>query len=86
MNGIRTVRYLECHVPSATHGDDERVQIGKNLTPFLAEYTPCLQTLCLWRHDDFAWTSSKFSLKKNLKQEAFYKSCFIVVPHCVLFY
>ncbi|CAF3767171.1 unnamed protein product [Rotaria sp. Silwood1] len=33
--------------------------MGKNLVPLLSSFTPYLQTLRLWRDDDFPWTSTE---------------------------
>ncbi len=57
---MNTVRYAEFSIPSC-HGDtNESIHIGKNLVPFLSTYMPNLQTLRLWRPDDFPWTSSMY--------------------------
>jgi hypothetical protein len=37
--------------------------------PFLSTYMPHLQTLRLWREDDFPWTSSKFIQNKSTKKD-----------------
>ncbi len=62
MNALSTVRYVEFCLPSC-HRGYETVNLGKHLAPFLNTYMPHLQTLCLWRSDDFPWTSNKFILK-----------------------
>ncbi|CAF3299899.1 unnamed protein product [Rotaria socialis] len=56
-NALINVRYLEFCVPSCTYGENETVLLGKNLVPFLSKYMPYLQTLCLWKRDDFPWSS-----------------------------
>ncbi|CAF4610386.1 unnamed protein product [Rotaria sp. Silwood2] len=65
INALNTVQYTEFCLPSCNYGCSEQVRIGKNLVPFLSTYMPHLQTLHLWRPDDFLWTSSKFILKKQ---------------------
>ena len=65
-NALSTVRYGEFGIPSCNTGQKESVYIGKQLVPFLSTYMPDLQTLRLWRRDDFPWTSSKFILKENI--------------------
>ncbi|CAF3478953.1 unnamed protein product, partial [Rotaria sp. Silwood2] len=44
-------------VPSCHRGSNDVIGVGKNLVPFLARDIPYLQTLRLWRPDDFLWTS-----------------------------
>ncbi|CAF5224328.1 unnamed protein product [Rotaria magnacalcarata] len=56
-NVLINVRYLEFCVPSCNYGENETVLLGKNLVPFLSKYMPYLQTLCLWKRDDFPWSS-----------------------------
>ncbi|CAF4684100.1 unnamed protein product, partial [Rotaria sp. Silwood2] len=65
INALNTVQYAEFCLPSCHCGSGEEVRIGKNLVPFLSTYMPHLQTLHLWRSDDFPWTSSKFILSKQ---------------------
>ena len=65
MNALSTVRYVEFGLPSCHNGSNKEVHIGKHLVPFLSTYMPHLQTLRLWRADDFPWTSSKFVLNKQ---------------------
>ncbi|CAF4401825.1 unnamed protein product, partial [Rotaria sp. Silwood2] len=57
INALNTVQYAEFCLPSCHCGSSEEVRIGKNLVPFLRTYMPHLQTLHLWRPDDFPWTS-----------------------------
>ncbi|CAF4509946.1 unnamed protein product, partial [Rotaria sp. Silwood2] len=38
-------------------GYSESIHIGENLVPLLSTFMPHLQTLRLWRPDDFPWTS-----------------------------
>lgn len=64
MEALNTVRYAEFGLPSCHYGFSELTHIGKHLVPFLSTYMPHLQTLHLWRHDDFLWTTSKFILNK----------------------
>ena len=59
-NPLSTVRHVEFSIPSCNHGPNESIEIGKCLIPFLSTYMPNLQTLHLWRPDDFPWTTSKF--------------------------
>ncbi|CAF4591121.1 unnamed protein product [Rotaria sp. Silwood2] len=58
-NALRTIRHAEFRISSCNVGYDESVHIGKYLVPLLSTYMPHLQTLCLWRPDDFPWTSIK---------------------------
>ncbi|CAM4750629.1 unnamed protein product [Rotaria magnacalcarata] len=62
-NVLINVRYLEFCVPSCNYGENETVLLGKNLVPFLSKYMPYLQTLCLWKRDDFPWSSTRRWLK-----------------------
>ncbi|CAF3958003.1 unnamed protein product [Rotaria sordida] len=64
-NALSTVRHVEFNIPSCNHGPNESIDIGKDLTPFLSTYMPHLQTLCLWRPDDFPWTTMKNSFYFN---------------------
>ncbi|CAF3836111.1 unnamed protein product [Rotaria sp. Silwood1] len=57
-NALITVRYAAFCLPSC-HRGYETVNLGKHLVPFLSTYMPHLQTLCLWRPDDFPWTSTQ---------------------------
>ncbi|CAF1496216.1 unnamed protein product [Rotaria magnacalcarata] len=63
-NALSTVRYAGFCL-SSCHIGYEITNIGKHLMPFLSTYMPHLQTLCLWRPDDFPWTTSKFILNKQ---------------------
>ncbi|CAF3098685.1 unnamed protein product, partial [Rotaria socialis] len=56
-NIFRTVQYAEFGVPSCHRDSNESISVGKNLVSFLSTYMPHLQTLRLWRPDDFPWTS-----------------------------
>ncbi|CAF1595876.1 unnamed protein product [Rotaria magnacalcarata] len=56
-DALSTVRYAEFCLPSCRYGCDEKNYIGKRFVPFLSKYMPHLQTLCVWREDDFPWTS-----------------------------
>ncbi|CAF3660703.1 unnamed protein product [Rotaria sp. Silwood1] len=58
-NALSTVRHAEFGIPTCNFGYNESVQIGKHLVPFLNMYMPHLQTLRLWRPDDFPWTSNE---------------------------
>jgi hypothetical protein len=64
-NALSTVRYAEFGITSCNFGENEFVHIGKHLVPFLNTYMPHLQTLRLWKPDDFPWTSRKFIFKQN---------------------
>ncbi len=57
---LSTVRHAEFGISSCNIGNNESIHIGKHLVPLLRMFMPELQTLCLWRPDDFPWTSSKF--------------------------
>ncbi|CAF3732143.1 unnamed protein product [Rotaria sp. Silwood1] len=56
-NALTTVRHIEFCLSSCNYGSDESAHMGKNLVPLLSSFTPYLQTLRLWRDDDFPWTS-----------------------------
>ncbi|CAF1070763.1 unnamed protein product [Rotaria sordida] len=56
-DALDTVRYAEFGISSCNIGPDNSAHIGKDLIPFLNTYMPYLQTLRLWRPDDFPWTS-----------------------------
>ncbi len=58
-DALNTVRYAEFSLPSSHRGSNQSIHIGKSLVPFLKTYMPHLQTLHLWKPDDFPWTSSK---------------------------
>jgi len=62
-NVLNTVRYAEFGLSSCNVGENASTQIGKHLMPFLNTHMPYLQTLRLWRPDDFPWTSSKFNFQ-----------------------
>ncbi|CAF4089302.1 unnamed protein product [Rotaria magnacalcarata] len=62
-NALSTVRYAGFCL-SSCHIGYETTNIGKHLMPFLSTYMPHLQTLCLWRPDDFPWTTSKIHYEK----------------------
>ncbi len=62
---MSTVQYAEFCLPGCHSGSNEAIRIGKQLVPFLSTYMPHLQTLRLWRPDDFPWTSSKFIWDKQ---------------------
>ncbi|CAF0745482.1 unnamed protein product [Rotaria sordida] len=59
MNALNTVRYAEFRLPSCHIGRSDVIHIGKHLVPFLSTYMPHLQTLRLWRSDDFPWTTNQ---------------------------
>ncbi|CAF3971907.1 unnamed protein product, partial [Rotaria sp. Silwood1] len=56
-NALSTVRYVEFCLPSSCTSSNELIHIGQYLVPFLSTYMPHLQTLRLWRLDDFPWTT-----------------------------
>ena len=58
-DALQSIRYAEFCLPSCHTGSNESIHIGKNLVSFLGSYIPYLQTLRIWRPDDFPWTSSK---------------------------
>ena len=58
-NALSTVQYVEFLIPSCHNASNEHIHVGKHLVPLLTTYMPRLQTLRLWRPDDFPWTSSK---------------------------
>ncbi|CAF3188033.1 unnamed protein product [Rotaria socialis] len=62
-SALTTVRHAEFRLHSCHIGSNKLIHDGKNLIYLLSTYTPYLQTLRLWRNDDFPWTStSSFSL------------------------
>ncbi|CAF4814915.1 unnamed protein product [Rotaria sp. Silwood1] len=58
-NALSNVRYTEFSLPSCRRGTNESVHLGKYLVPFLSKHMPYLQTLCLWKPDDFPWSSKQ---------------------------
>ncbi|CAF1495773.1 unnamed protein product, partial [Rotaria sp. Silwood1] len=77
---LSTVQYAEFCLPSSSTGSDESIHIGKHLVPFLSTYMSHLQTLRLWRPDDFSWTTTQHvaifeqdlcQLVENLKEFTF---------------
>ncbi|CAF0879798.1 unnamed protein product [Adineta steineri] len=62
-NALSAVRHAEFGLPSCNIGKNESTYIGKQLVPFISTYMSHLQTLCLWRPDDFPWTSIRPSIK-----------------------
>ncbi|CAF3173933.1 unnamed protein product [Rotaria sp. Silwood2] len=65
-NTLSTVRYAEFCLPGCNSSRKREILICKQLVPFLNKYMPYLQTLRLWRPDDFSWTSSRFTLNKQI--------------------
>ncbi|CAF3421409.1 unnamed protein product [Rotaria socialis] len=59
-NALSNVQYVEFGIPSCNRGPKKSIHLGKRLLPFLVTNMPYLQTLRLWRPDDFPWTTSKF--------------------------
>jgi hypothetical protein len=47
---------------------NDLIRVGKNLVPFLRRHMPRLQTLRLWRPDDFPWTSSMYLYIFSIEQ------------------
>ncbi|CAF3219810.1 unnamed protein product, partial [Rotaria sp. Silwood2] len=66
-NALNSVQYTEFCLSSCNYGSNDSIRIGKTLVSFLGSYFPYLETLRLWRPDDFPWTSSKsiFQYKKK---------------------
>ncbi|CAF4753119.1 unnamed protein product, partial [Rotaria socialis] len=62
-NALRSVRCADFGIPSCHYGCNESIHTGKNLMPFLTTHMPHLQTLHLWRPDDFPWTSIRPGIK-----------------------
>ncbi|CAF1414170.1 unnamed protein product, partial [Rotaria sp. Silwood1] len=56
-NAMTTVQHAEFCLTSCHTGSNESIHTGKNLVSTLSSYMPNLQTLRLWRDDDFPWTS-----------------------------
>ncbi|CAM4795683.1 unnamed protein product [Rotaria magnacalcarata] len=56
-NTLSTVRYVEFSLPSCHNSSKREIHMCKQLVPFLKQYMPYLQTLHIWRPDDFPWTS-----------------------------
>ncbi|CAF4946090.1 unnamed protein product, partial [Rotaria socialis] len=65
-NTLSTVRYVEFSLPSCHNSSKREILMCKQLVPFLKQYMPYLQTLHIWRPDDFPWTSSKFTANKQI--------------------
>ncbi|CAM2705397.1 unnamed protein product [Rotaria socialis] len=64
-SALTTVRHAEFRLHSCHIGSNKLIHDGKNLIYLLSTYTPYLQTLRLWRNDDFPWTSIRPSYKKK---------------------
>ncbi|CAF1262112.1 unnamed protein product [Rotaria magnacalcarata] len=62
-NAFSSVQYVEFSIPSCHRGSNESAYVGKHLVPFLKLYMPYLQTLRLWRPDDFPWTTGNVYFK-----------------------
>ncbi|CAF4278981.1 unnamed protein product, partial [Rotaria sp. Silwood2] len=62
-NTLNSVKYLGICLTSCHFGSNESIQLGKSLVPFLSNYMPHLEILCLWRPDDFPWTSIRPDFK-----------------------
>ncbi|CAF1266246.1 unnamed protein product [Rotaria sordida] len=56
-NTLSIIRHVEFCLPSCHYGSNESIHMGKNLVSVLSCYMPHIQTLRLWRDDDFPWTS-----------------------------
>ncbi|CAF3970643.1 unnamed protein product, partial [Rotaria sordida] len=56
-NALSSVQYVEFSISSCHRNSNESANIGKHLVPFLKLHMPHLQTLRLWRPDDFPWTT-----------------------------
>ncbi len=72
-NALNTVRYAEFGIPSCNSDHNESIHIGKHLVPVLRTFMPHLQTLCLWRPDDFPWTSSMKINIENISFHSYFK-------------
>ncbi|CAF4061089.1 unnamed protein product, partial [Rotaria sordida] len=68
-NALNSVRYAEFCLPSCHKGSNESTRIGKNLVSFLGNYTPYLQTLRIWRPDDFPWTSIRPEFQSKWRRQ-----------------
>ncbi|CAF4888580.1 unnamed protein product [Rotaria sp. Silwood1] len=68
-NALSTVRHTEFCLNSCHAGSNESIDNEKNLVPLLTTYMPYLQTLRLWRDDDFPWTSIQEALDKAIQNE-----------------
>ncbi|CAF3951186.1 unnamed protein product, partial [Rotaria sp. Silwood1] len=64
-NALNSIRYAEFGISSCNIGADSSTHIGKQLVPFLNTYMPYLQTLRLWRPDDFPWTSIRPNIESG---------------------
>lgn len=47
-------------------GLTESIHVGQQLVPLLSTHMPNVQTLHLWRPDDFPWTSRKMIVLNNI--------------------
>ncbi|CAF0978547.1 unnamed protein product [Rotaria sordida] len=56
-DALSAVQYAEFGITSCNFGYNESVHVGKHLVSVLGTFMPHLKTLCLWRLDDFPWTS-----------------------------
>ncbi|CAF3190305.1 unnamed protein product [Rotaria sp. Silwood2] len=83
-NSLSSVRCAEFCLPSCHYGFNNANHIGKHLVSLISTYMPHLQTLRLWRPDDFPWTSTQHvnvfeqdlcELVKNLKEFTFLDIC-----------
>ncbi|CAF4868860.1 unnamed protein product [Rotaria sp. Silwood2] len=57
INVLSNIQCAEFGIPSCYYGSNDSVHLGKSFVPFLSTYVSQLQTLYLWRPDDFAWAS-----------------------------
>ncbi|CAF1326319.1 unnamed protein product [Rotaria sordida] len=64
-NALKNVRYAEFCLTSCHFGSNQSIGIGNFLVLVLSNYMPHLQTLRLWRPDDFPWTT----IRPNFKRE-----------------
>ncbi|CAF1467355.1 unnamed protein product [Rotaria sordida] len=64
-NALSSVQYVEFSIPSCHRISNESANIGKHLVPFLKLHMPHLQTLRLWRPDDFPWTTVRPDLPEG---------------------
>ena len=56
---LSSVRHAGFGLQSCHTGNNDLIRAGGQLVPCLGAFMPKLQTLRLWRADDFLWTSRK---------------------------
>ncbi|CAF3872983.1 unnamed protein product, partial [Rotaria sp. Silwood1] len=65
LKALSTVRHVEFGITSCNIGNNESIHIGKHLVSILSIFMAHLQTLCLWRPDDFPWTAIRPDFKQS---------------------